>query len=757
MKTELRVLFYSPIAWLILIVFALQSGIEFCGNFAEQFRSLALGYTPYAPTSSIFAGHAGVISKMLDNLYLYIPLLTMGLMSRELSSGSIKLLYSSPVSNIQIIAGKYLSTMVYGLGFILILALQIGLGWVFIKDFDITMVLVALLGLYLTVCAYAAIGLFMSTITQYQVVAAIGTLAVLAVLNFIGSVGQEIDFVRDITYWLSISGRSETFMEGMINSADLLYFLLVVLLFLTLSVIKLHGERSKPSPAVGALKYGAVIVAVLGLGYVSSLPTLTHYYDGTQTKRNTLTPASQEVVAKLDGGLTLTTYVNILEQNYDNGMPAWRNWDMDRFEKYVRFKPEMKIRYVYYYHRAYFPYLDQKYPDLTDEERLEKLCENNDWDKKMFLPYSEIAKTVDLSGENYRFVRLFERENGQRIFLRLYEDQQRHPGETEISTALKTLVTETPLVGFVTGHDERSIDNMGVRGYGLFARETTFRYSLLNEGFRVTNLSLTEPVSPDISVMVISDMREPFTPTEMQHYRDYIARGGNLVVLGEPRRQADMNPVVEPLGLRFTDDLLVRPTKEFLADLMTGNITPQMSEISREFNTIRRYDEKLATVTACGVEQIADAGFEVVDCIVTDSTGVWNERQTRNFVDETPTLDARSGEVEKPYSLMKYLAREVRGREQRIFVLGDADCFSGSELSTSRNGIRAANFSLIQAMFKMMSYGEFPVDTSRVRPPDNEIYLTQAANPWLKLAYEWCIPGLLLLGSILIWTRRRNR
>lgn len=110
-------------------------------------------------------------------------------------------------------------------------------------------------------------------------------------------------------------------------------------------------------------------------------------------------------------------------------------------------------------------------------------------------------------------------------------------------------------------------------------------------------------------------------------------------------------------GTQTKRNTLTPAGQEFLADLMTGNITPQMSEVSREFNTIRRYDMKLATVTACGVEQIADAGFTVIDGIVTDSTGVWNERQTRNFVDETPTLDARSGEVEKPYSLMKYLAQ----------------------------------------------------------------------------------------------------
>ena len=69
----------------------------------------------------------------------------------------------------------------------------------------------------------------MSSITSYQVVAAMGTLAILAVLNFIGDVGQGIAFVRDITYWLSMSGRAYKFLAGMICSEDMLYLSLLFL------------------------------------------------------------------------------------------------------------------------------------------------------------------------------------------------------------------------------------------------------------------------------------------------------------------------------------------------------------------------------------------------------------------------------------------------------------------------------------------------------------------------------------------------
>ena len=66
-------------------------------------------------TMSIFSGLRGLFESIQRNLYFYVPLLTMGLMSREFGSGSIKLLYSSPITNTQIVLGKFLAMMVYGL------------------------------------------------------------------------------------------------------------------------------------------------------------------------------------------------------------------------------------------------------------------------------------------------------------------------------------------------------------------------------------------------------------------------------------------------------------------------------------------------------------------------------------------------------------------------------------------------------------------------------------------------------------------
>ena len=178
-------------------------------------------------------------------------------MSREFYSGSIKLLFSSPVTNKQIIFGKYLAMIIYALILIAILSIYIIFTAFAIKNIDLPQLLSGLLGAFLVTCTYAAIGLFMSCLTSYQVVAAIGTLALLTVLNFIKEVGQNMEFVREITYWLSISGRSSTLLDGLICSEDVLYFIIVITLFLTLSILKLGSERKRHKPYVVLFRYAS--------------------------------------------------------------------------------------------------------------------------------------------------------------------------------------------------------------------------------------------------------------------------------------------------------------------------------------------------------------------------------------------------------------------------------------------------------------------------------------------------------------------
>ena len=546
-RTELQTLFYSPIAWLILVVFTFQASLVFSNGLAGCVRNQELGYGLYNVTMNVFAGWRGMFTAMQQYLYLYIPLLTMGLMSRELNSGSIKLLYSSPVTNTQIILGKYLSMMIYNLVLMCVFAVYLIFAAITIKSADIPLILSGMLGLYLLVCAYAAIGLFMSSITSYQVVAAMGTLAVLAVLNLVGGLWQDIEFVRDITYWLAINGRAQEFISGLICSEDVLYFVIVIALFLFLSIIRLQSRRQKTTWMTTVGKYGSVIVIAMLLGYLTSRPKLMCFYDTTATKQRTLTPNSQDIVAQMDGGLTITTFVNILEENYWIGLPRNVNKDQKRLKMYTRFKPEIKMKYVYYYDKAKNPELDKAYPNLSDRERMLKRAEIWNLDSNMFMRPEEVRKMVDLRPEGNRFVRLLERDNGEKTFLRVFDDIKRFPFETEISAAFKRLVMELPLVGFVKGHGERDCIREGDRDYNRFAQDKPFRYSLINQGFDFTEVTLDKPIPEQVDIIVIADMRSPMTENERANLDAYIARGGESI----DSRGTSSSGIYESIGGTF--------------------------------------------------------------------------------------------------------------------------------------------------------------------------------------------------------------
>lgn len=757
-RTELQTLFYSPVAWLILVIFTFQGSMVFGEYLVQMAQTKDIGYDFPSLTPVLFANSRyTVFAAMQGYLYLYIPLLTMGLMSRELGSGSIKLLYSSPVTNTQIILGKFLSMMIYGLALVGVLVLMVIFSAFVIKDFDMPAVLSGLLGLYLLICAYAAIGLFMSSLTSYQVVAAMLTLAMLAVLNYVQGMWQGIALVREITYWLSISGRCNEFINGLICSEDVLYFIIVVIMFLALAVVRMQSVRQKSPWLFTAGKYFMVLFLAMFAGYLSSRPVLMTYHDATATKTNTLTPNSQEVIERMKGGLTITTYVNLLdEKDVWTAFPDRVKNDEQRFRHYVRFKPEIKMKYVYYYDTVVNPEMDKRFPNKNTEQRAKEYMRAFGLDTNLFQTPEQIRKKIDLSGEGNLFVRVLERESGEKTFLRTYDDMMHHPGETEITAAFKRLVMKLPKVGFLTGHGERNIRQDGDRNYSACTKDKKFRYALMNQGFDVTEISLEREVPEDVNIIVVAEMRSPFTAEEQANWDKYVARGGNLLILSEPKRQDAMSSVLEPFGVNLVPGILVRATENYAPELIQAMPTDEATRLIYHFEDMRKYKSVVTMPSVSGLEYTTDKGFKVIPLFKTDSL-TWNELQTTNFVDDTVTLDVKSGEVQKSYVTAIALTREVRNGEQKVMIFGDADCISNGELSTGRKGIWASNFSVIMGGFYWMSNEEVPIDVRRPDPTDTDFYMGQTAASVWKIIFMWVLPALMILFGLYIWLRRRGR
>jgi ABC-2 type transport system permease protein len=764
------------VAWLILIVFTFQAAMLFTDVFGMYVRNQEMNYGVSNLTINMFGGRMGLFTRVQGFLYLYIPLLTMSLMSRELGSGSIKLLYSSPVKNSQIILGKYLSMMMYGLVMILLLSVFLVWGACTIKDFDFSLAFSGLLGLYLLICTYAAIGLFMSSLTSYQVAAAMGTLAMLAVLNFIGRFGQEYDLVREITYWLSIGGRASESVNGLICSEDMLYFLIVSGLFLTLSILRLKAIRQKSRWQVSFSKYLGVFIVAMLAGYITSRPKLMAFYDATRTKQRTLTANSQEIIKRADGELTMTVYVNALDGNLYYGLPRNRKNDIERFSQYLRFKPEMKVKYVYYYTNPGNPSLTRRYPGLGDSQMVGQISKASDIDSTMFMPPEEFNKITDLAPEGYRLVRLLERASGQKTFLRMFDDMQRYPGETEISAALKRLVMDLPVIGFLSGHGERDFNIEGDRGYFRFSQDKPFRYALINQGFDCVEVRLDREIPEHVNIIVIADMRDPLNQEEQSRLDAYIARGGNLVILGETRRQEVMNSFVARFGVQFLPGQLVKYVSEaargsnnpptggftrnrnnFPADFIQSRLTREGRELSYIYDVMYNRGNVVTMPGCVGLEYTTDKGYKVIPLLVSDTLDSWNELETTDFIDDTVRVNPAIGEVMKSYPTALALTRQVNGKEQRVLITGDADCLSNGEISIGRSGVPAANYNLILGSFFWMSDNEVPIDVRRPTPPDSRFLVTGSDVKVSKYMLMGLFPLLLIVICLVVWLRRRGR
>lgn len=757
-KAELRVLFYSPIAWLIMIIFSFQAYSSFAGLVdALTSRQEVSGFI-FDATKRLFTDRAAIYLVIQKNLFLYIPLLTMGLMSREYSSGSIKLLYSSPLAGAKIIFGKYLSIIVFALIMMGTIVPTLFFTMVKVEAADITFMLSGFLGLTLLFFAYAAIGLYMSTLSSYQVVVAMLTLGVLALFNNIGSIGQNYDTIRDITHWLSLEGRADKFLEGLITSADIIYFLVFIGVFISLSIIKLYSDKTSANRERIIARYASVLIVASLVAYVSSIPKLTLYYDASQVKANTLTDNTRNILEKVEGKVKMTTYVNMADYNFFMGIPSTMNRDKDKFYDLKRFLPKLKMNYVYYYDEPLNNF-DYVAGVTAPEDMARQICNSVEINfDKIYTP-KEIKDIIDLWPENNTFVREIELKNGKKTFMRAFDDLDRYPTEAEIAAVFFKLTNKVPKVTFTTGYGEPSIEKAGESDYAIFAAEKPSRMALINQGFDVYTANLDETDNYSLidstDILVLADPKRELSSLAEERILKYLNNGGNMLLTIEPGREHYLKNVLELMGVETLEGVLVHPDQDFSPTLILSNVTPQANAFSHHFRFL--FNRVVTMPSAVGLDYKLDGKFVITPLTITSSRGTWNEVETKNFETDTIKYNRAAGEQQRLIPTSFALSREIDGREQRIIIIGDAHTISNAEFTTSRKGVRSGNRHFTAGAIHWLSNGELPINVTREFPIDNKIFLTIDKLPKWNLILTWLIPALLtLIGSIILLRRRLN-
>lgn len=229
---ELRNLFISPLAWGVLAMVQLVQGLIF-------YRLLQV-YQGQPETDSTITGasyHIGALSLGSASYValLIVPLLTMFSISGERRQNSLPLLMSAPVTATDIILGKYLGVLCFLILMVLMLLLMplsLSTG----TRLDYGLLAAASLGVLLSLASYAALGLFMSCISATPVLAALGSITVLLLLWLLEMLAKTgIAWLDGILSWLSLFQHLEPMLRGQIDTSDLGYFALFILLFLILS------------------------------------------------------------------------------------------------------------------------------------------------------------------------------------------------------------------------------------------------------------------------------------------------------------------------------------------------------------------------------------------------------------------------------------------------------------------------------------------------------------------------------------------
>lgn len=735
---ELRYIVFSPIGWIVFAVFAVQVGSAFLFLLEQLYESIAFGRKPTSIAAEVYTRSGlGMVARVVDIVYLYIPLLTMAVFSREFQSGSIKLLMSSPLRSVEIVLGKYLAVAITLILFVVGIVLTIPIAAWIAPDLDILAIMPGVLGVYLLACTYAAIGIFVSSLTKHQIVAAVVTFSVLFVLSAIGGWFRAVPFLNEVGHWASLSGRVGPFREGMIATHHIVYFTAIIFLFLTFTGLRISilrtGERFT-SVFGQATVVTAIVVAV---GWVLSLPQISAHIDATYDKRNSLSPESVAIMENLRGPWEIQTYANILDDNGQIGMVRERIRDKQRYRAYMQQNHQLSMRYELFY-------------DLKANERLSEFNLGRpeidvayEYARRMRLDPDrlrsggdfEAASGVDLSAEDYRTFRVFRWKDREAV-VRFFDDSRRFPQERTRAAALKRLVDGSVQVGMLVSNGERRATRAWPTDYRRDFASPTNRLALINHGFDVSEISSEDWVGEDTDILVIADPREPYSQTALNLIENYVDSGGDLVLLVEGESSQSVDWLLQKLGFARGDALFQSHEEGYPETFVIGSPT---GDVLTDY-----WGEGTLPVGLDGAVELLQTS------------------QSNDFVriPIVTAIEARrvGSEVsinknDKPPIVGFALERVKNDQRQRILIFGDADLYS-----TAHNERRSpvTDNGLLDA-FHYLTEGQYPVQRTRRETIDKTLNIERSGIDALRWLLVGVLPlAILLTGGWILMKRRRQ-
>ncbi|HBL76852.1 MAG TPA: gliding motility-associated ABC transporter substrate-binding protein GldG [Prolixibacteraceae bacterium] len=506
-KKEISGFFGSLTGYLVMVVFLLTNGL-FLWVFPGNYNILEGGY---ARLDGLFT--------LAPWVYLFlVPAVTMRLFAEEKRMGTLELLVTRPLSTRKIVAAKYLAGLV-----LVIFSLLPTLLYFYsvyrlgnpVGSIDTGGTWGAFIGLFFLAAIYVAIGVLASSVTDNQIFAFILAMALsfLAYMgfDFIGSTNLPSGLQNAIVS-LGINEHYLSISRGVVDSRDLVYFLLAVLLFLYLT--GLNVRKHKIVLTLFLKRAASVLVLVILCLFISA-----NYFfriDLTAEKRYSLNPLSKEIVAKLNEPIYIDLF---LAGDLHPGL--------QKFQKEIK---EKIVDYNAYSGKRITLNIVDPYEISMAKDR-EKLF--GMLSQRGLQPVDLQVKTEKGTSTRYIFPGILIHSGNREIALNLLKNDPMLPGEQNLNNSVESLEYEftnafnrlingeKQTVAFLTGHEE------------LGELETEDIRQTLSENYEVVRLAASE-LTGKVKTLVIADPEQAFEEKDKLLIDQYVMQGGRLLWLIDP-------------------------------------------------------------------------------------------------------------------------------------------------------------------------------------------------------------------------------
>ncbi len=247
-KREVRHYYTSPIAYVVIVIFTAVFGFLYFRNLTYYSQlSYQLMQNPYYPQriDLVMAVFAPLFSSNSIIFLLVIPPLSMRLFAEEKKSGTIELMFTYPVKDIQMVLGKWLASLTVLLVMLALSVPGVFMAFKFAGSWEWGPVLSGYLGMFLMGVSFLSLGILISALSENQIVALIISYGALLAFWFLGwaidpNSGKKI---ADVLTEFSIIQHLDNFIKGVIDTRDVVYYVLFIFTCVFLTARVLESKR----------------------------------------------------------------------------------------------------------------------------------------------------------------------------------------------------------------------------------------------------------------------------------------------------------------------------------------------------------------------------------------------------------------------------------------------------------------------------------------------------------------------------------